>query len=308
MSAGHHHHHHHAGDGHSHGHGHLIGKVIWITIAFMAIEFVAGLYANSLALISDAAHMLTDVGALLLSLFAVWVSRKPSTPQMSYGYHRAEIIGALISGLLIWLIAGVLGFEAITRLSNPPEVHGPVVFVVASIGLAGNLVSMRLLHSAQGENMNVRAAYLHLFTDSLGAVSAIIAGAVLWLTGWRPIDPIVTLLFAALMLWSSWGLVREAIEVLMESTPAHVDPARVMADLTALEGVREAHDLHIWTVSSGRLALSVHLIAEGGEAVLASANQLLEKTYSIVHTTIQVEHPDRFRSERCYDCHSASAR
>jgi cobalt-zinc-cadmium efflux system protein len=273
-----------------------------ITIAFMVIEAAGGPYANSLALLSDAAHMLTDVGALLLSLFAIWVARKPSTPTMSFGYARAEILGALASGLIIWLIAGLLGFEAIGRLRAPPEVNGPVVFVIAGIGLAANLLSMRVLHGAHHENMNVRAAYLHFVFDALGSVLAVISGAVLWLTNWHPIDPIVTLLLSALMLYGSWGLVRDAVGILMESTPGHLDPSKVMGDLQGIPGVKEAHDLHIWSVSSGKLALSVHLISENAETVLAGANSLLQEKYGIVHTTIQVEHPDRFKSERCYDC------
>lgn len=291
--------------GGDHHHSHLIGKALWITVGFMIIEILGGLYANSLALLSDGFHMLTDVAALLVSLFAIWVARKPSTPQMSFGYHRAEILGALASGLMIWFIAALLGYEAIERLREPPAVNGPVVFVIAGLGLLANLLSMRILGTAKHENMNIRAAYLHLVADSLGSVGAVVAGAVLWWTGWRAIDPIVTILFALLMLWSSWGLVRDAVQVLMESAPSHVDADRVMGDLRAISGVAEAHDLHIWSVSSGRLALSVHLISDT-ESVLSKANALLQQKYGIVHTTIQVEHPDRFDSERCYDCGGAS--
>ncbi len=275
---------------------------MFITLVFMVIEFVGGWFSNSLALISDAAHMLTDIGAMLLSLFALWIARRPVTLSMSFGYHRAEILGALSSGLLIWLISGVLIYEAVVRMQAPPEVRAPVVFVVAVIGLIANLFSMRILHSAKKENLNIRAAYLHLLADALGSVGAIVAGAVLWLTGWRPIDPIITILFAVLMLVSSWSLVKEAIEVLMESTPSHIDPEQIQKELQALPTVREAHDLHIWSVSSGRLALSVHLISDASEALLVAANELLENHFGIVHTTIQVEHPDRFQSKRCYDC------
>jgi cobalt-zinc-cadmium efflux system protein len=246
--------------------------------------------------------MLTDVGALILSLFAIWVARRPKTAVMSFGYHRAEILGALASGLLIWLISGLLVYESILRLRQPQEVQGKLVFIVAVIGLLANLACMVLLHSERKENINVRAAYLHMLTDSLGSVGAIVAGLVLWLTQWRPIDPIITIFFSILMLYSSWSLVREAVEILMESTPSGVDPNQVKADLQSLAHVREVHDLHIWSVSSGRLALSVHLIAEKHEEILAAANQLLQSRYGIVHTTIQVEHPERFASERCYDC------
>ncbi len=317
-----HDHDHHSGHGHdqSHGHSHshslrgghahhfdghapqAILRAIFITLIFMAVELIGGWYANSLALISDAAHMLTDIGAMLLSLFALWIARRPVTLTMSFGYHRAEILGALLSGLMIWLISGILIYEAIARIQSPPEVQGPVVFVIAVIGLLANLASMRVLHQAKENNLNVRAAYLHLVADSLGSVGAIIAGAVLWLTDWRPIDPIMTILFAGLMLVGSWSLVKEAIEVLMESTPQHIDPQQIQKELQALPHVREAHDLHIWSVTSGRLALSVHLISDSPEAVLVAANELLERHFGIIHTTIQIEHPDRFQSKRCYDC------
>jgi cobalt-zinc-cadmium efflux system protein len=162
---------------------------------------------------------------------------------------------------------------------------------------------MWMLHSSKDENLNMKAAYLHLLSDSLGSIAAIIAGVVLWLTDWRPIDPIVTILFSILMLISSWSLVKEAIEILMESTPSHVDPTQVKADLMTLNGVVEAHDLHIWTVSSGRLALSVHLICEKpGSPILRDAQAVLKDRYGIIHTTIQVEHANEFQSERCYDC------
>ncbi|MCM2323918.1 MAG: cation diffusion facilitator family transporter [Oligoflexia bacterium] len=310
---GHEHEHEHDHDndhGHGHGHSHAHGKApraivraMVVTLIFMGIEVAGGLISNSLALLSDAGHMLTDVGAMLLSLFAIWVARRPSTASMTFGYHRAEILGALISGLLIWLIAGVLVFEAIGRLQAPPEVNGRVLLGVAAIGLLANLASLGMLHSAKKENINVRAAYLHIVADSLGSVGAILAGVILMLTGWRPIDPIVTIVFAGLMLYSSWHLIKEALAVLMESAPSGMDPQQVRAELQAVPGVLEVHDLHIWSVSSGRLALSVHLVARDSEQqILHEANGLLEKRFRIVHTTIQVEHPDRFSSKRCYEC------
>lgn len=297
---------------HSHAHGvggHLSGaaprvlkKAIAITLLFMAIEFFGGWLSNSLALYTDAVHMLTDVASMAFSLFAIWVSNRPVNSHMSFGYHRAEILGALASGLAIWLLAGGLIVEAIVRLNNPPEVQGAVVFIVAGIGLAANLLSMRMLHHEQNENMNVRAAYLHLLTDAMGSVAAVVAGVVLWLTHWRPIDPIVTILVAILMLVSSWSLVKEAIAILMESTPAGMHPEKIHNDLAALDGVSEVHDLHIWTVSSGRLAMSVHLVAEDSRKILESANEILSRHFGIIHTTIQIEHPKDFSSSRCYDC------
>ncbi len=293
------------GMSHSHTHGQApqaIVRAIVVTLIFMFVELIGGWMANSLALISDGAHMLTDVGAMLLSLFVIWVSRRPPSATMSFGYHRAEILGALASGLAIWLIAGGLVYEAIIRVQSPPEVKGPLVFGVATLGLLANLVSMRMLHHAQHENMNVRAAYLHILSDLLGSVGAIIAGLVLWLTGWRLIDPIVTLLFAGLMLVSSWQLIKEAVVVLMESTPSNLNADQVRTDLLLVAGVQEVHDLHIWTVASGRLALSVHLISTDNDTLLARVNELLKTKHRIQHTTIQIEHPDRFASENCYDC------
>jgi cobalt-zinc-cadmium efflux system protein len=306
-------------DGHSHAHSHsnhapeAIRRAMLVTILFMAVEAFGGWYANSLALYSDAAHMLTDIGAMLLSLFAIWVSRRPSTTRMSFGFHRAEILGALASGLTIWLLAGILVYEAVLRLNDPQEVSGSVVFVVATIGLIANLLSMKMLSHAQHDNMNAKAAYLHMFSDALGSVGAIVAGVVLYFTHWKPIDPIVTLFFAVLMLASSWQLVREAVGILMESTPPGIDSEDVMRDLHELGGVKEAHDLHIWAVSSGRYALSVHLIAQASALsndsshdLLNSAIEMLEKKYKIIHTTIQIEQAETFRSERCYDCAPAS--
>jgi cobalt-zinc-cadmium efflux system protein len=245
---------------------------------------------------------------MLLSLFAIWVARRPSNNKMTFGYHRAEILGALASGLAIWLIAGILVYESILRLHSPPDVNGPIVIVIASIGLIANLLSMRMLHNAKHENMNVKAAYLHMASDALGSIGAIVAGVTLALTHWRPIDPIVTIFFSALMLVGSWNLVREAVEVLMESTPAGIDIEKVRSALQALATVKEAHDLHVWTVSSGRLALSVHLIVQSPgkgsdrKSVLTAATELLEEEYNISHTTIQIEDEGSFQSERCYDC------
>lgn len=318
--AGHSHHGHSHDEDHKHGpddahaaHRHfharsgaapqVLTRAMLVTIAFMIVELVGGIFANSLALLSDAAHMLTDVGAILLSLFALWIAKMPRNSRMSYGYHRAEILGALTSGLLIWLISGLLVYEAAIRFQSPPDVKGPIVFVIALIGLGANLFSMSLLHREKKNNLNVKAAYLHMLSDSFGSIGAVIAGAVLWWTGWRLIDPVVTVAMAILMLVSSWGLVKEAVVILMESSPIGLDPDLVLRDLRAIPGVREVHDLHIWMVTSGKPALSVHLIAvEETQAMLSKANSMLGQKHRIAHTTIQIEHPDRFKSDRCYDC------
>jgi cobalt-zinc-cadmium efflux system protein len=287
--------------------GRSLRAALSVTLVFLGVEAVAGWWANSLALLSDAAHMLTDVGALGLSLFTHWVARQPSSPRASFGFHRAEILGALVSGLSIWLLAGVLLWEAAERLASPPEVKGPVVFAVACVGLAANVVSLFFLNPVRGESINARAAYLHLLFDCLGSLGAVLAGTLLWWKGWRLADPLVTIALSILMLWSSWGLVREAVEELMERTPSHLDPEQVRRTLRELEGVQEVHDLHIWSVGSGRTALSAHLLlSEGAERsggrVLREAQQQLEERFAIRHTTLQVEEPGEFQPERCYDC------
>jgi len=290
------------GPGSAHTHGRSLKSALIITLTFMGVEWAAGFYSNSLALMSDAAHMLSDAGALLFSLFVLWMARKPATPHMSYGWHRAEILGALFSGIAIWFIAGVLVYESVQRMISPEDVIAPVVFGVALVGLGANLLSLRMLWRDRHSQINVRAAYLHVVSDSLGSVGAVISGAVLWWTGWKAIDPLITVIFSVLMLVNSWGLVKESILILMEHAPLSLDPTRVKADLAQIPGVREVHDLHIWSVTSGKLALSAHLVAEPGHAPLKAANEMLEVRYHILHTTLQVESADGFQSSRCYDC------
>jgi cobalt-zinc-cadmium efflux system protein len=175
---------------------------------------------------------------------------------------------------------------------------------VAGGGLLANLLSLSLLHGHHHHELNVRGAYLHIIADTAGSVGAIVSGALIYWKGWLWVDPAMTLLLAVLMLLGSWSLIRDSVVILMESAPSDLDPAAVQTALAGLPGVSEVHDLHIWTVGSGRKALSVHLISSQGEALLQAANEILEATFGIVHTTIQVEHPERFRSERCYDCHT----
>ncbi len=303
------HHHSHSHDEHAPDHHHhsesegqaaLFGALI-VTAIFMLVEVIGGYFANSLALISDGAHMLTDIGALCLSLFAGWLARRPSDHTMSYGYQRAEILGALISGLLIWLIVGLLGYEAVDRFYNPHEVKGGWVLGIAVVGLAANLISMRMLHRHQGERLNIRAAYLHLIADALGSVGAVVAGALILWTGKAWIDPLITFLFAGLMLYGSWGLVKESVSVLMESVPSWVDFKKVQADLQGLTGISQVHDLHIWAMSSRQAALSVHLVSgRPARELLVAAQALLREKHGITHSTIQVEHPED--TADCAEC------
>jgi cobalt-zinc-cadmium efflux system protein len=304
MGHGHHGHEH----DHDHDHDHTdphsgLRAALAVTAVFFTVEAVGGWLANSLALLSDAGHMLTDMGGLLLALFASWVARRPATRTLTFGYHRAEILGALASGLLIWALAGILVFEAAGRFGKPAPVEGGWVMGVAALGLLANAVSLKILHRHSHDHLNVRGAYLHVLADLAGSVGALVSGALIHWKGWLWADPAMTLALAVLMLTGSWSLIRDSVAVLMESTPAGIDAEAVRVELAGLAGVSEVHDLHIWSVGSGRRALSVHLISERGEGLLAAANELLESRFSIAHTTIQIEHPASFQSSRCYDCH-----
>ena len=285
-----------------HVHKKALNAALIIAFIFMIVEVIGGIAANSLALISDALHMFTDVGALVLSLIVLKIAHLPSTPKMSYGYHRAEILGALASALSLWALCGVLIYEAIQRLITPPEVKGPVVFVIATIGLAANLMMMRTLHSHQGDNLNIRAAYLHILGDILGSVGVIIAGVLIWITGWNAVDPIISILFSLGIVYGSGKIIKQTVGVLMESTPDGVDPNAIEKDLKSIPGVREVHDLHVWSVSAKKVALSAHLVADDTHAALSEAHRRIEKNYQISHMTIQVEDPQHFEPKYCYDC------
>jgi cobalt-zinc-cadmium efflux system protein len=297
---------------HSHRPGHNLGHdqkhikalhaALWIAVVFMIIEVVGGWLANSLALISDALHMFTDVGALLLGLIVSKIAHRPSTPTMSYGYQRAEVLGALVSSVSLWALCGVLSYEAIHRFFHPEIVEGKLVFIVATAGLIANLVMLKLLHPNQGQSLNVRAAYLHVMGDLLGSVGVIISGIILWIFGWNLIDPIITLLFTLFIIRGSGKVIRESISILMESTPEGIEAAAVKRALANIEGVKEVHDLHIWSASIHKVALSVHLVTDSHNEVLSRARECLEKTFDIRHVTIQVEDPKVFESRYCYDC------
>ncbi len=299
--------HEHSPCGHDHDratHGKALYISLTIAFLFMIVELIGGIVANSLALISDALHMFADVGALLLSLIVLKIVHLPRTPKMTYGYHRAEILGALASALSLWALCGVLIYEAIHRLMAPPEVKGSVVFVIASIGLIANLLMMRTLHAHHGENLNMRAAYLHVIGDLLGSIGVILGGVILWLTQWNPIDPIISIIFSIAILYGSWKIIRQSISILMESTPRGIHLETVYNDLKSIPNVQEVHDLHIWTVSTKKVALSVHLVATDTQTVLKEAHHLIEQNYKISHMTIQVEDPAQFEPRFCYDCDS----
>ncbi|MGH8671934.1 MAG: cation diffusion facilitator family transporter [Burkholderiales bacterium] len=266
-------------------------KALWITAGFAIVEALAGWWSGSLALLSDAGHMISDALALGLAAFAGWVAQRPATARHSYGYTRAEVIAALVNGaLLLAVIVGIV-VEAIRRLQNPQPVMGGVVVAVAVLGMAVNVaVAMQLSH--RHANANVRAALLHVTSDLLGSVAALIAGAVIYFTGWLPIDALLSLAVAALILYSAVRLLREALHVLMEGVPMHLDISEVEAALAGIAGVKSVHDLHIWTLSHGIVALSAHLEVsslEAWSAMLDEAGVVLRESYGIEHATLQPE-------------------
>jgi cobalt-zinc-cadmium efflux system protein len=289
-------------DCHDLTHHHALHKSFWIAVAFMIIEVIGGWVANSLALISEAMHLFTDIGALLLGIIVAKMARWPTTPTMSYGYHRAEILGALVSAASLWALSAVLIYESIHRFFQPEVVDGPVVFFIASIGLVANILMMKILHPTQHHSLNMRAAYLHVLGDLLGSVGVIISGIILWTTHWNLIDPLVTIIFTLTILRSSGKVIKESIGILMESTPVGVDPSAVQQALEQIPGVQEVHDLHIWSASHHKIVLSVHLIADPQSDVLAGAHRQLEAQFGIRHMTIQVEDPKSFEPRYCYDC------
>lgn len=260
----------------------------YIAIFFMLLELVGGIVANSLALISDALHMFTDVGAFVLSLIVLKIAKRPSSSEMSYGYKRAEVLGALASGLTLWALCGVLIYEAIMRIITPHEVSGGIVFVIATFGLLSNIAMMKILHSHdKDEQLNVKAAYLHVLGDLLGSIGVIVSGIVIYFTHWNIIDPLITLLFAVVILFTSGKILKKTIKILMEGTPSGIKYEEVKEDLLILKDVKEVHDLHIWSISTKHLALSAHLVSE--RDVTQEAIELIQRKYKIFHTTIQID-------------------
>jgi len=265
-----------------------------LTLVFAFVEAVAGWWSGSLALIADAGHMLTDSTALGLAAMAAWLARRPPSARHTYGLVRAEVLAALVNGLLMLGLITFIAAEAVARFGNPRDIHGEAVIVVAFIGLLVNLLVAWRLSRGQ-RDLNTRAALMHVIGDLLGSVAAITAGAVVLLTGWTPIDPLLSLLVAGLILVSAWRLLSEALHVLLEGVPQHIDLQEVGRNLAALNGVSSVHDLHIWTLSSGKIALSAHLdlhTLEDWPRILLQARELLTRRHGIGHVTLQPEAKD----------------
>jgi cobalt-zinc-cadmium efflux system protein len=290
--------------GHDHSHGEpqrpAFALALAITLGYALIELAGGLWSGSLALASDAGHMFSDALALGLAAGAAWLARRPPGLKHSYGLARAEVIGASLNGLLMLLIIVVLVVEAVQRLLDPKPVVASAVMVIAAVGLVVNGVVAYIL-SRGHDSLNVRGALVHVIGDLLSSIAALIAGAVVWATGWLLIDPILSIVIAALILTTTVQLLRDTLHVLMEGVPSAVDLAEIGAALAALRGVSEVHDLHVWTIGSERAALSAHLEIDrldAWPAILHQAQRVLHDRFGVDHVTLQPELPAAFRPPR----------
>lgn len=275
-------------------HTRTLRRVLAITAAFMVIEAVAGWIANSLALLADAGHMFGDAGALGLALFAAWVAQRPATAERTYGYLRFEILAALVNGAALFVLAGLIVREALARLQAPPAVEPRILLGVGAAGLVANLVALRLLHAGHRQSLNVRGAYLHVASDLLGSVGAMGAGAVILVTGWTLADPLISIAVALLIVWSAARLVRESVEILLEGTPRHVSMREVEQQIANIPGVASVHDLHVWTLTSGVVAMSGHAVVgdpQVNQDVLETV-QARMAGLGIRHVTMQLEKDD----------------
>jgi cobalt-zinc-cadmium efflux system protein len=294
MSAGHSHSHSHS-HGHSHGGGGSRSRLTWtlgLILLYMVAEAVGGWLTGSLALLADAGHMLSDAAALGLSLFAMSMAQRPRTAKRTYGYHRLEILAALANGATLVAISILVMVEAIHRFGRPETVEARGMIGIAAGGLLVNLIALWILHAGRDDNLNMRGVWLHVLTDALGTVQAIVAGALIWGFGWQWADPVASVLISLLVIYSAWSLLKEATGVLMEGAPAHIDVNEVHTALAELPGILEVHDLHVWTITSGMESLSAHVVVEDRRFdcdVLTEIRATLHQRFGIHHITVQME-------------------
>jgi cobalt-zinc-cadmium efflux system protein len=293
---------------HEHEH-HLPGETrplvitLGITIAFMLAEFIGGILSNSLALLGDAGHMLVDVLALALSLFAASLARRPSTLNRTFGYHRVEIMAALANGSVLVLVSAFIFYEAVQRFNSPPDVEAPLMLIVAVAGLFSNLAGIFLLRKGAKTSLNLKGAFWHMLGDMISSVGVIAAGIVIALTRWTQADAVVAMAIGVVILWGAIRLVKDSTDILMEAVPRNINAAAVVKELEQVPGVEELHDIHIWTITSGIVALSAHLMIQDQMVSLSTAvrddvNRVLAEKFGITHTTLQLE------CSRCEACPS----
>jgi cobalt-zinc-cadmium efflux system protein len=278
-------------------------RLLWaavISAVYFIAELVAGFLTNSLALLSDAGHMLSDIGAMALSLFAFRMARRPATHQSTYGFHRVEILAALFNGLTLWLMVGIIFAAAFNRFAEPPVVNSFGMMIVAVVGLLVNIAAAAILHGGHRHNLNLRGAFLHVVSDAVGSVGAIAAGVIMLTTGWYLADPLISMFIGGLILFSSWSLVKDSLSVLMQSVPKGIRLEEVRLTIEAVDGVSKVHDLHIWAVTSDIFTLSAHAVVTNGEdfhQVLNNIEDTLKEHFNIEHTTIQLETESREEKE-----------
>jgi cobalt-zinc-cadmium efflux system protein len=274
-----------------------------LTSAYLVTEVVGGVLTRSLALLADAGHMLTDVGGLALALFAIWFAARPATAAHTYGYYRAEILAALANAVVLIGISIYILIEAWGRFRNPPEVASGWMLAIAAVGLGVNAAGILLLRSGSNESLNLKGAYFEVLSDTLSSLGVIAAAAVMWTTGWRYADPLVSAGIGLFILPRTWMLLRQAVGVLLEGTPSDVDLGALRAALGAIDGVADVHDLHVWALTSGVNAMSVHVVAQRADdlaAMLSRVGACANGRFRIGHVTVQVEPP----GWRCGDPHS----
>jgi cobalt-zinc-cadmium efflux system protein len=298
-----------AGDhAHEHSHSHAPGTnrrrlaiVLVLTLFYMLAEVFGGFLTNSLALLSDAGHMLADLAALALAMLALWFASRPATTTKTYGYYRMEILAALANGVALVVISLVISYEAFQRIKQPEAVQGFQMFLIAAGGLVVNLLSAWVLYSASEENLNMRGAFLHVIGDALGSVGAIIAGLLIWKWGLTLADPIISVAMCLLIIYSSWQLIRESVNILLEGTPSHLNVLAIVDAMQEVAGVIDVHDLHVWTIRSGLEALSAHVKIKpdvSHRETLDALQNRLRSDFNIGHLTIQIELPDETALEQ----------
>ena len=267
---------------------------ITIVLVVMVFEVIGGILSNSLALLGDAGHMLVDTLALGLALFAVTIARRPATPTKTYGYHRIEIMAALVNGTALFLVSAYIFYEAYQRLLEPPLINTPLMIGVAIIGLAANLIGIMLLRRASRRSLTIKAAFWHIIGDTISSVGVIVAGIIISVTGWGIVDSLIAIFIGGIILWGAVRLVSESVDILMEAVPKHIQVDKVIEIIKNVPGVEEVHDIHIWTITSGIHALSAHLFIEDQRVsksaeIVETVNRNLGRHFDITHTTLQLE-------------------
>ena len=298
------------GHGHTHKHDHGRGRTtplkiaLGLTFLYMIAEAIGGWLTNSLALIADAGHMLTDVAAMSLTLAAIWFASRPATAKKTFGYYRLEILAAFVNGIALVLLSILVIYEAIGRWDSPPAIDGVRLGIIAFGGLIVNIIAAKLLHGGHQHDLNMRSAWLHVMGDLLGSVAALTAGVLIYAFGWLWADPVTSILISLIIVFSSWRLISASVNVLLEGTPAHIDLAAVESTILETDGVDGVHDLHVWTISSGIDALSAHISHFDSVAhsdLLIRVRDRLHQQFGIDHLTIQMETMDH-EAEAVYVC------